>query len=141
MNNHINNILPHLLILLFILISILVIPLFFLNFIYILYKGISFGFLIYLFTISYGIRGLLTSIIYFITTNIIYLLVLLLVLIKGSILSKNVISYFINKDNNTKVLIKKNFLCISIFSLFIVLNDIILYLLSSSIINKVFFMF
>jgi len=139
LNNHINNIISHLLILLFILLSNIFIPLFFLNFIYIFYKGISFGFLIYIFSMSLGIKGFLISILYFLSTNIVYLFILCLILIKGSILSRNIISYFIKKDNDTKFYIQKCFLVIGVFSLIILINDITLYFLSNNIINKIFF--
>lgn len=141
LNNHINNILPHILMLIFIFLSTLVVPLFFLNYLYILYKGISFGFLIFILSISFGIKGFISAFIYFIITNIVYLSILLFILIKGSILSRNVISYFIDKNHNTFVYIKKESFTILIFSIIIILNDIGMYFLSNNIINKIFFMF
>ena len=83
LNNDVNNILPHLLTLLFLLISNSLVITYLFSIIYLFYNGLAIGFNIYLLTIIYGFKGILFSILYNIVFKLIFLSLLLFFLIKG----------------------------------------------------------
>ena len=125
LNNDVNNILPHLLTLLFLLISNSLVITYLFSIIYLFYNGLAIGFNIYLLTIIYGFKGILFSILYNIVFKLIFISLLLFFLIKGLLISKQIYLYFIHNKLSIKKYLKKNYLVSISIIVIICIIDII----------------
>ena len=125
LNNDVNNILPHLLTLLFLLISNSLVITYLFSIIYLFYNGLAIGFNIYLLTIIYGFKGILFSILYNIVFKLIFISLLLFFLIKGLLISKQIYLYFISNKLSLKKYLKKNYLVSLSIILLICIIDVI----------------
>ena len=125
LNNDVNNILPHLLTLLFLLISNSLVITYLFSIIYLFYNGLAIGFNIYLLTIIYGFNGILFSILYNIVFKLIFISLLLFFLIKGLLISKQIYLYFISNKLSLKKYLKKNYLVSLSIILLICIIDVI----------------
>ena len=125
LNNDVNNILPHLLTLLFLLISNSLVITYLFSIIYLFYNGLAIGFNIYLLTIIYGFKGILFSILYNIVFKLIFISLLLFFLIKGLLISKQIYLYFIHNKLSLKKYLKKNYLVSLSIILLICIIDVI----------------
>lgn len=125
LNNDVNNILPHLLTLLFLLISNSLVITYLFSIIYLFYNGLAIGFNIYLLTIIYGFKGILFSILYNIVFKLIFISLLLFFLIKGLLISKQIYLYFISNKLSLKKYLKKNYLVSFSIILLICIIDVI----------------
>lgn len=140
LTNNVNNILPHLLLLGLIILSSIIIPLYFLNIIYLLFKGITIGFNIYILTVSFGLKGLVSSLIYNLTINLFYLSLFIFLLTKGNYLIKNILILLIDHSKDTFTKIKKTILAMLIIGSTILISDIILFFSSKILLPKIFFL-
>ena len=125
LNNDVNNILPHLLTLLFLLISNSLVITYLFSIIYLFYNGLAIGFNIYLLTIIYGFKGILFSILYNIVFKLIFISLLLFFLITGLLISKQIYLYFISNKLSLKKYLKKNYLVSLSIILLICIIDVI----------------
>ena len=125
LNNDVNNILPHLLTLLFLLISNSLVITYLFSIIYLFYNGLAIGFNIYLLMIIYGFKGILFSILYNIVFKLIFISLLLFFLIKGLLISKQIYLYFISNKLSLKKYLKKNYLVSLSIILLICIIDVI----------------
>ena len=135
LNNKANNILSHIIILSILLITNSFILTYILSIIYLFYNGLSIGLSIYLLTISFGIKGLLFSIIYNIVFKLLFIILLCFFLLKGFLISKQIIYYFFYNKLSLKKYIKKNYLVSLSIITFIFILDIIYHFNSSNIVN------
>lgn len=138
LTNKINNIFSHLGLVLLIIFSSIIVPLYFLNIIYLLFKGVTVGFNIYILTISFGFKGFICALLYNLFFNFLFIFLIIFILLKGNYFFKNTITYFFNKDKTILINSKKCLLAMLIISLLILINDIILFLTSSLILPKIF---
>lgn len=140
LTNNVNNILSHFLLLGLVIFTCLIMPLYFLNIIYLLFKGITIGFNIYIFTVAFGFKGLISSLIYNLTINLFYLSMFIFLLIKGNYLTKNILILLIDHSKDIFPKIKKTILAMLIISSTILINDIILFFSSKVLLPKIFFL-
>ena len=129
LNNHINNIFNHLLIIFIIIILSLSIIGYFSGIIYLFYEGLSIGFTMSFLVSNYGIKGFIFCIIYNGLFKIIFLLLFIFLLCKLYDLVKNIIVYFLSKKririfDNVKKIIKSIILII----IFILIFDLTIYI-------------
>ena len=131
-NNHISNILPHLIILILIILLSLTIIGYLFGIFYLFYIATSISFSITFLTLNYGLNGLIFGLLYNILFKAIFLIGLIFILIKTSLISKNIFGMLVIKNNNPfKIDFKRNLIQILIMLSIILLNDILLYYLSS----------
>ena len=138
--NNVNNILSHFLLLGLVIFTCLIMPLYFLNIIYLLFKAITIGFNIYIFTVSFGFKGLISSLIYNLTINLFYLSMFIFLLIKGNYLTKNILILLIDHSKDIFPKIKKTILAMLIICSTILINDLILFFSSKVLLPKIFFL-
>ncbi len=136
----INNVLPHIILLGLVFIMVFIIPLYFINIIYLLFKGISIGFNIYLLTKMFGFSGFLSALIYNIATNLFFLSLLIFLFLKSGYLMKNLFWSFLNPDKVQFSNLKKSFLALGIISIIIIINDLFLYFASPFLLPKIFYL-
>lgn len=136
----INNILPHIILLGLVFIMVFIIPLYFINIIYLLFKGISIGFNIYLLTKMFGFSGFLSALVYNIVTNLFFLSFLIFLFLKSGYLTKNLFWSFLNPDKVKFSNLKKSFLALGVISIIIIINDLLLYFASPFLLPKIFFL-
>lgn len=140
LTNNVNNILSHFFLLGLVIFTCLIMPLYFLNIIYLLFKGITIGFNIYIFTVSFGFKGLISSLIYNLTINLFYLSMFIFLLIKGNYLTKNILILLIDHSKDIFPKIKKTILAMLIIGSTILINDLILFFSSKVLLPKIFFL-
>lgn len=136
----INNILPHIILLGLVFIMVFIIPLYFINIIYLLFKGISIGFNIYLLAKMFGFSGFLSALVYNIVTNLFFLSFLIFLFLKSGYLTKNLFWSFLNPDKVKFSNLKKSFLALGVISIIIIINDLLLYFASPFLLPKIFFL-
>ena len=136
LNNHINNIFLHLIIILSIILLSFTILGYFSAIFYLFYEGISISFTLCFLIKYYGLNGLIFGILYNILFKLLFLLIYILIIIKLLDLIKNIILYFYNKrkTNNFKN-IKRIIQSILILIVFLFINDLILYLIANFILK------
>lgn len=125
LNNDINNIGSHLLILSILLISNSLVITYLFSIIYLFYNSLAIGFNIYLLTIIYGLKGLIFSLLYNLVFKLIFISLLLFFLIKGLLISKQIYLYFIHNKLSIKKYLKKNYLVSISIIVIICIIDII----------------
>ena len=134
-NFHFNNILPHLLLIPFLLILSLYFIGLPLNIFYIFYNGFSIGFIISCLTKLWGFNGLLYGFCYcFINKGIFILLLFLLYLLIMNVVEKNFHKIF-KKDIHGTSIIKNNFKKCGIIYIIIFINDLLIYFLGGKFLN------
>lgn len=141
LTNRINNIFYHFLIFIILVISSFIIPLFFINFIIILFKGLTIGFSIYIFTLLLGFKGFIISLIYNLVTSGIFCFIYIFLIIRGINLSKNIINFTLTKDNTFLLAIKNNLIGITLTECICLIYDCFLFIFSNFIISKFIWLF
>lgn len=141
LTNRINNIFYHFLIFIILVISSFIIPLFFINFIIILFKGLTIGFSIYIFTLLLGFKGFIISLIYNLVTSGIFCFIYIFLIIRGINLSKNIINFTLTKDNTFLLAIKNNLIGITLTEGICLIYDCLLFIFSNFIISKFIWLF
>lgn len=106
---------------------------------YIIFEGVSIGFSISVLTFSLGIKGILFYLIYFLFFKLVFLIILAFFSIKIYRLVNIRINIFLNRQNNElKVNFYNNFSKAFVILIFVLVNDILIYLYSpyiSSLLN------
>ena len=135
-NNHINNILKHILyISIIVLLSFTIIG-FISSIIYLFYEGMSLSFTICFLIKIYGFKGLIFTIIYNIIFKTVFIILFILIMIKLINIIKGLIMYIILKRKiNIKIIIKRELISIIIFVSIIIINDILIYLFGNFILK------
>lgn len=141
LTNRINNIFYHFLIFIILVISSFIIPLFFINFIIILFKGLTIGFSIYIFALLLGFKGFIISLIYNLVTSGIFCFIYIFLIIRGINLSKNIINFTLTKDNTFLLAIKNNLIGITLTEGICLIYDCLLFIFSNFIISKFIWLF
>lgn len=141
LTNRINNIFYHFLIFIILVISSFIIPLFFINFIIILFKGLTIGFSIYIFALLLGFKGFIISLIYNLVTSGIFCFIYIFLIIRGINLSKNIINFTLTKDNTYLLAIKNNLIGITLTEGICLIYDCLLFIFSNFIISKFIWLF
>lgn len=137
----INNIFTHFLLFLILIATSFLVPLYFLNFIFLFFKGITIGFSLYIFSLVLGFKGFLAGLIYNIFTSCLFCLVYVYLIIRGINLGKNVIGLTLTHEKNYLINIKNTLLSIIIISGVCLLYDLLLYIFSNFIIDKLIYFF
>lgn len=137
-NISINNILKHFIILLIIFISSFFIVGSFLSIFYLFFEGLAIGFTSSIFTIKYGIKGFIYSILYNTYSRLLFLILLILLIYKILNISKNIVYILFTKNSyQYKVLIRNKIKSSLLLILFILIIDIVIYLFSPLFINLI----
>lgn len=137
----INNILNHFITFSILIVTSFIVPLSFLNYIIILFKGLSIGFTLYIFTITLGFKGFFYGLIYNLITNLLFCLIYIFLIIRGMNISKNFISFILTHDNKWILNVKKTLLGIIILISVCLGYDIVLFLFSNFVIDKLIWLF
>lgn len=139
--NKINNIFVHLITFLILIITSFLVPLFFVNFVLLFFKGVTIGFSLYIFAIIGGGRGLIFGLIYVLLTSSLFCFIYIFLIIRGINLNKNIISLTLTREKKYISSIKNTltgiFIIIGICSLY----DILLFAFSNFIISKFIWLF
>ena len=141
LNRKINCILNHLLIFGLLIISSFIVPLYFINFIFVLFKGITIGFSFYLFCLILGFKGFILALLYNLLTSGIFCLIYIFLIIRGINISKNVIAFTLSHEKNYLENIKSNLYGIFIVISVCLLFDTLLFIFSNPIIAKLIWLF
>ena len=141
LNRKINCILNHLLVFGLLIISSFIVPLYFINFIFVLFKGITIGFSFYLFCLILGFKGFILALLYNLFTNGIFCLIYIFLIIRGINLSKNVIAFTLSHEKKYLENIKSNLYGIFIVIFVCLLFDTLLFIFSKPIIAKLIWLF
>ena len=104
----------------------------------IFYEGVSFGFLISIFLVIYGLKGTLFALIFIILTKLGYFIVLNLIFLKCLEIARKMIGKYLYHTDPSNY-IKKNALGVTIYIIVVILIDFIILKCSNSIL--VFFRF
>ena len=131
-NNHISNIIPHLIIITIIVALSFTIIGYLFGLFYLFYIATSISFSVTYLTINHGLNGLIFGFLYNLIFKSIYILAIIFILLKTSFISKNIFNMIFIKNNNTiKLNIKKYIIQIILIIFIIFINDILLYFISS----------
>lgn len=141
LTNRINNIFYHFLIFIILVISSFIMPLFFINFIIILFKGLTIGFSIYIFALLLGFKGFIISLIYNLVTSGMFCFIYIFLIIRGINLSKNIINFTLTKDNTYLLAIKNNLFGITLTEGICLIYDCFLFIFSNFLISKFIWLF
>lgn len=135
-NNNINNILKHFILIIIILILSFTIIGYFGAFFYLFYEGVSISFTLAFLVKIYGFKGLIFGILYNILFKLLFLIIYVLIIIKLFSIIKCIIKNIIYKKRiNIKYIIKNNISAIVILYIVMFINDIIIYFFSSIILK------
>ena len=141
LNRKINCLFNHLLIFGLLTLSSFIVPLYFINFIFILFKGITIGFSFYLFCLILGFKGFILALLYNLFTSGIFCLIYIFLIIRGINLSKNVIAFALSREKNYLANMK-SILCGMLITIFAcLLFDTFLLIFSNWIIAKLIWLF
>lgn len=141
LSKKINGIFSHIFIFIILLLTSFLVPLYFLNFIIILFKGITIGFTLYIFIITIGFKGFIYGLIYNLITNLLFCLIYIFLIIRGANISKNVINFMLTHEKNSLKNIKNTTIGIFILVSVCFIYDIVLLLFSNLIIDKLIWLF
>ena len=141
LNRKINCIFNHLIIFIILLLTSFLVPLYFFNFLFILFKGVTIGFSMYIFCLILGVKGLLSGIIYNFFTSGIFVLLYIFLITRGINIGKNTIALTLSHEKNYLNNIKN-----TLYGIFIVIGicifyDILLFIFSNWIIDKLSLLF
>lgn len=126
-NNHLNNITVHFLILALISVLSLTVIGYLIALFYLFYLGMSIGFTLIFLCKKYALKGLLFGLSYNIIFKLIYIIILLFILIKLFDIVKNMVGLIIYKRNNNLLNnFRHNYLSILILIMINLVNDIFL---------------
>lgn len=137
----INNIFMHFLLFIILIATSFLVPLYFLNFIFLFFKGITIGFSLYIFSIVLGFKGFLIGLFYNIFTSCLFCFVYIYLIIRGINLSKKVIGFTLTHEKKYLINIKNTLLGIVITGGICLLYDLLLYIFSNFIIDKLIWLF
>ena len=141
LNRKINCLFNHLLIFGLLIISSFIVPLYFINFIFVLFKGITIGFSFYLFCLILGFKGFILALLYNLLTSGIFCLIYIFLIIRGINISKNVIAFTLSHEKNYLENIKSNLYGIIIVISVCLLFDTLLFIFSNPIRAKLIWLF
>ena len=141
LNRKINCIFNHLIIFIILILTSFLVPLYFFNFLFILFKGVTIGFSMYIFCLILGVKGLLSGIIYNFFTSGIFVLLYIFLITRGINIGKNTIALTLSHEKNYLNNIKN-----TLYGIFIVIGicifyDILLFIFSNWIIDKLSLLF
>lgn len=141
LNRKINCIFNHLIIFIILILTSFLVPLYFFNFLFILFKGVTIGFSMYIFCLILGVKGLLSGIIYNFFTSGIFVLLYIFLITRGINIGKNTIAFTLSHEKNYLNNIKN-----TLYGIFIVIGicifyDILLFIFSNWIIDKLSLLF
>lgn len=141
LNRKINCIFNHLIIYIILILTSFLVPLYFFNFLFILFKGVTIGFSMYIFCLILGVKGLLSGIIYNFFTSGIFVLLYIFLITRGINIGKNTIALTLSHEKNYLNNIKN-----TLYGIFIVIGicifyDILLFIFSNWIIDKLSLLF
>ena len=135
-NKNQNNIIFHILIILFLVITTLTVILYPINIFYLLYESISIGFILASFLHINGILGLLYSLIYILLNKALFMLILLYLNIMSFKVIIRIIKSLLNKDNiSVRNLYKNYFKKIIISIITIIILDVLILFLGNKILS------
>ncbi len=127
-NNRINNIFSHFLIVILIVLLSFSCLGYFLGLFYLFYEGMSISFTFMFLCQIKGLKGLIFILLYDLLFKIVYLILIFMLLIKLFYIFRTIIRYFIYKSN---IYIKNTLISVFIIVILIVINDILIYFLSN----------
>ena len=127
-NNRINNIFKHFLIVILIVLLSFSCLGYFLGFFYLFYEGTSISFTFALLWQIKGLKGVIFVLLYDIMFKLVYLALIFILFIKLFYIFRSIMRYFLFKTN---IYIKNYLISIIIIILLIVINDILIYFLSN----------
>lgn len=141
LNRKINCIFNHLIIFIILILTSFLVPLYFFNFLFILFKGVTIGFSMYIFCLILGVKGLLSGIIYNFFTSGIFVVLYIFLITRGINIGKNTIALTLSHEKNYLNNIKN-----TLYGIFIVIGicifyDILLFIFSNWIIDKLSLLF